>query len=77
MWWMRPLPRLARTADDLDWFVPHQANARIIDASAEKLRIAPQKVVKTVDLSRQYVGGIRAARAERARDDGRIKRAIS
>jgi len=37
------------TADDLDWFIPHQANKRIIDASAHKLHIAPQKVVLTVD----------------------------
>jgi 3-oxoacyl-[acyl-carrier-protein] synthase-3 len=36
-------------ADDIDWFVPHQANKRIIDASAHKLHIAPQKVVLTVD----------------------------
>ena len=35
-------------ADDLDWFVPHQANERIIDASADKLRIAREKIVKTV-----------------------------
>ena len=38
------------TADDLDWFIPHQANKRIIDASAHKLHIAPQKVVLTVDM---------------------------
>jgi 3-oxoacyl-[acyl-carrier-protein] synthase-3 len=38
------------TADDLDWFIPHQANKRIIDASAHKLHIAPQKVVLTVDI---------------------------
>jgi 3-oxoacyl-[acyl-carrier-protein] synthase-3 len=37
------------TADDIDWFVPHQANKRIIDASAHKLHIAPPKVVLTVD----------------------------
>lgn len=37
------------TSADLDWFVPHQANKRIIDASAEKLKIAPEKVVITVD----------------------------
>ncbi len=34
---------------DLDWFVPHQANKRIIDASAKKLQIPPEKVVITVD----------------------------
>jgi 3-oxoacyl-[acyl-carrier-protein] synthase III len=38
------------TADDLGWFVPHQANRRIIDASAKKLGIADEKVVVTVDL---------------------------
>jgi 3-oxoacyl-[acyl-carrier-protein] synthase-3 len=37
------------TADDVTWLVPHQANKRIIDASAHKLHIAPQKVVLTVD----------------------------
>ncbi len=37
------------TAADVDWLVPHQANKRIIDASARKLDIAPQKVVLTVD----------------------------
>src|SRR4029079_4736268 len=36
-------------ADDIDWFVPHQANKRIIDDSQRKLAIAPQKVVITVD----------------------------
>jgi 3-oxoacyl-[acyl-carrier-protein] synthase III len=37
-------------AESIDWFVPHQANKRIIDASAHKLHINPQKVVLTVDL---------------------------
>ena len=37
------------TADDLDWFVPHQANMRIIDASADKLGIKRDKIIKTVD----------------------------
>jgi 3-oxoacyl-[acyl-carrier-protein] synthase-3 len=36
-------------AADIDWFVPHQANKRIIDGSAHKLGIAPEKVVMTVD----------------------------
>jgi 3-oxoacyl-[acyl-carrier-protein] synthase III len=35
--------------DDIDWFVPHQANKRIIDGSAHKLGIDPAKVVVTVD----------------------------
>ena len=40
----------ASRADDIDWFVPHQANRRIIDASADKLGIAREKVVVTVDV---------------------------
>ena len=37
------------TANDIDWFIPHQANRRIIDGSAHKLGIAPGKIVTTVD----------------------------
>jgi 3-oxoacyl-[acyl-carrier-protein] synthase III len=36
-------------ANDIDWFVPHQANKRIIDGAAHKLGIAPEKVVMTLD----------------------------
>ena len=62
------------TAADLDWFVPHQANKRIIDGSAHKLGIAPEKVVTTVDRH----GNTSAASIPLALDvavkDGRIKR---
>ncbi len=34
---------------DIDWFIPHQANKRIIDGSAHKLGIAPTKIVTTLD----------------------------
>ncbi len=37
------------TVADIDWFVPHQANKRIIDGSAHKLGIPPNKVITTVD----------------------------
>jgi 3-oxoacyl-[acyl-carrier-protein] synthase-3 len=37
------------TVNDVDWFVPHQANKRIIDGSAHKLGIDPARVVTTVD----------------------------
>ena len=62
------------TAEELDWFVPHQANQRIITASAEKLGIAPEKVVITVSKH----GNTSAASVPMALDtairDGRIKR---
>ena len=37
------------TVADIDWFIPHQANKRIIDGSAHKLGIPPTKIVTTVD----------------------------
>jgi 3-oxoacyl-[acyl-carrier-protein] synthase-3 len=37
-----------KTAADIDWVVPHQANARILDATARKLGLASEKVVVTV-----------------------------
>ncbi|WP_346913985.1 beta-ketoacyl-ACP synthase III [uncultured Roseibium sp.] len=62
------------TAEDLSWFIPHQANKRIIDASAKKLGIAPEKVVTTVDRH----GNTSAASIPLALDtavrDGRVKR---
>lgn len=35
--------------DDIDWFVPHQANLRIIEASAKKLGIPMERTITTVD----------------------------
>jgi len=59
---------------DLDWFVPHQANRRIIDASARKLDIADEKVVITVDRhGNTSAASIPLALCEAVRD-GRIKR---
>ncbi|MGD0563344.1 MAG: beta-ketoacyl-ACP synthase III [Roseiarcus sp.] len=62
------------TAADIDWFVPHQANRRIIDASADKLGLPHEKVVVTVDRH----GNTSAASIPLALDvavrDGRIKK---
>ncbi|MCB1507831.1 MAG: 3-oxoacyl-ACP synthase, partial [Hyphomicrobiaceae bacterium] len=61
------------TTADLDWFIPHQANVRIIDASARHLKIDPAKVVLTVDKH----GNTSAASIPLALDtavrDGRVK----
>lgn len=61
------------TAEDIDWFVPHQANKRIIDASAHKLHIAPQKVVLTVDLHGNTSAASIPLALSVAVKDGRIK----
>ena len=61
-------------SDDIDWFVPHQANRRIIDASARKLGIEESKVVVTVDHhGNTSAASIPLALAEAAAD-GRIKK---
>jgi len=62
------------TAADLSWFVPHQANRRIIDMSAAKLGIAPEKVVATVHLHGNTSAASIPLALSVARDDGRIKR---
>lgn len=61
------------TAQDIDWFVPHQANKRIIDASARKLGIAPEKVVMTVHLHGNTSAASVPLALETAVSDGRIK----
>jgi 3-oxoacyl-[acyl-carrier-protein] synthase-3 len=62
------------TADDVDWFVPHQANKRIIDDSARKLGIAPAKVVITVDKHGNTSAASIPLALTAAVADGRIKR---
>jgi 3-oxoacyl-[acyl-carrier-protein] synthase-3 len=62
------------TADDIDWFVPHQANQRIIDDSARKLGIAPEKVVTTVAKHGNTSAASIPLALSVAVADGRIKR---
>ena len=62
------------SADDIDWFVPHQANKRIIDASAHKLHIAPPKVVLTVDRHGNTSAASIPLALCSAVSDGRVKR---
>ena len=61
------------TAADLDWFVPHQANERIIDASAAKLGIPLNKIVKTVALHGNTSAASIPLALSVAVDDGRIQ----
>jgi 3-oxoacyl-[acyl-carrier-protein] synthase-3 len=62
------------SAESIDWFVPHQANKRIIDASAHKLHIAPEKVVLTVDLHGNTSAASIPLAISVAVKDGRIKK---
>lgn len=62
------------SADDLDWFIPHQANERIIDASARKLNISSEKVVKTVSKHGNTSAASIPMALYEAVMDGRVKR---
>ena len=59
---------------DVDWVVPHQANARILDATARKLGLAPEKVVVTVDQHANTSAASVPLALDVAVRDGRIKR---
>ena len=61
------------SAEELDWFVPHQANRRIITASADKLGIAQDKVVITVNRHGNTSAASIPLALDVARKDGRIK----
>jgi 3-oxoacyl-[acyl-carrier-protein] synthase-3 len=43
------LAKAGRTEADLDWLIPHQANIRIMQSTARKLKLAPDRLVVTVD----------------------------
>ena len=62
------------SGSEIDWLVPHQANRRIIDSMGQRLKLAPEKVVVTIDRhANTSAASIPLALAE-AHADGRIKR---
>jgi 3-oxoacyl-[acyl-carrier-protein] synthase-3 len=61
------------TAEDIDWVVPHQANARILDATARKLGLPAEKVVVTVDQHANTSAASVPLAFDAAVRDGRIK----
>lgn len=60
--------------DDVDWVVPHQANARILDATARKLGLPKEKVIVTVDRHANTSAASVPLALDVAVRDGRIKR---
>ena len=62
------------SAQDVDWVVPHQANARILDATARKLGLPPEKVIMTVDQHANTSAASVPLALDVAVRDGRIKR---
>ena len=67
------LDEVGLKSTDIDWLVPHQANARILEATAKKLNLPPEKVVITVqDHANTSAASVPLALDQAVRD-GRIK----
>ena len=67
------LAKVGLSATDIDWVVPHQANARILDATARKLGLPPEKVIITVDQHANTSAASVPLALDVAVRDGRIK----
>lgn len=67
------LEEAGESIENVAWVVPHQANARILDATAKKLNLAPEKVIKTVDLHANTSAASVPLALDTAVRDGRIK----
>jgi len=61
------------TLGDIDWLVPHQANKRILDATAERAQLPPEKMVVTVDRHANTSAASIPLALTEAVGDGRIK----
>tara|TARA_R110000782_G_scaffold78276_3_gene154999 strand:+ start:43958 stop:44926 length:969 start_codon:yes stop_codon:yes gene_type:complete len=62
------------SVEDIDWVVPHQANARILDGTARKLGLSPEKVIVTVNDHANTSAASVPLAFDQAVRDGRIKR---
>jgi len=67
------LEAAGHTADEVDWLVPHQANKRILDATAKKLGLDPARVIVTVDQHANTSAASVPLALDTAVKDGRIK----
>ena len=67
------LTQAGYNASDIDWFVPHQANKRILDGAAKKLGLDPARIVITVDKHANTSAASIPLALSTARADGRIK----
>ncbi|MGH6832498.1 MAG: beta-ketoacyl-ACP synthase III [Methyloceanibacter sp.] len=67
------LTQAGYNASDVDWFVPHQANKRILDGAARKLGLDPKRVIITVDKHANTSAASIPLALSQGRTDGRIK----
>ena len=68
------LDAAGHAAEEVDWVVPHQANKRILDATAKKLGLPPEKVIVTVDRHANTSAASVPLALDTAVRDGRIRK---
>ncbi len=68
------LSKTGLSTDDIDWFVPHQANKRILDGTARKIGLSEDKIVMTVDVHGNTSAASIPLALNTAFEDGRLKR---
>lgn len=71
---LHALKKNQMTTDDLDWFVPHQANRRIIEAVANRLELPMEKILVNVDRFGNTSAATIPTVLDEANRDGRIKK---
>ena len=59
--------------NDIDWLIPHQANVRILEATAKRLGLDPSKLIVTVDMHANTSAASVPLALDTAMTDGRIK----
>jgi 3-oxoacyl-[acyl-carrier-protein] synthase-3 len=62
------------TAADIDCFIPHQANQRIIKATAERVGLTPDKVIINIDRYGNTTAATIPLAMQTAMDDGRLRK---
>ncbi len=67
------LARSGYSAEQIDWFVPHQANKRILDGTARKIGLDPEKIVMTVEKHANTSAASIPLALNVALEDGRIQ----
>jgi 3-oxoacyl-[acyl-carrier-protein] synthase III len=68
------LKRNGMTGSDIDLFIPHQANLRIINATADRLKMRPEAIVINIDRYGNTTGATIPLAMQTAREDGRLKK---
>ncbi|MFY9844606.1 MAG: beta-ketoacyl-ACP synthase III [Terriglobales bacterium] len=68
------LKRNGLTGSDIDLFIPHQANLRIINATADRLKLRPESIVINIDRYGNTTGATIPLAMESAREEGKLKK---